>query len=115
MNGNTGWRTLAEPTYGITDERAAIQLPAGTTLNILSTVEDDGSVEVAAYRPDLRDDDPGPEYVTVTASALRFEDTFDQFLADCVADCVEARSLGERLGFQPVQSRTHGYNGQEHR
>ena len=27
----------------------------------------------------------------------------------------ESRSLGERLGFQPIHSRTHGYNGQEHR
>ncbi len=26
-----------------------------------------------------------------------------------------AASLGERLGFQPINSRTHGYNGQEHR
>ena len=24
-------------------------------------------------------------------------------------------SLGQRLSFQPIQSRTHGYNGQEHR
>ena len=25
------------------------------------------------------------------------------------------QSLGQRLGFQPINSRTHGYNRQEHR
>ena len=32
-----------------------------------------------------------------------------------IKDLLENCSLGARLGFQPLNSRTHGYNGQEHR
>ena len=37
------------------------------------------------------------------------------FTREACQEAIEALPLGQRLGFKPIQSRTHGYNGQEHR
>jgi hypothetical protein len=70
----SGWRTLAEPTYGIAGDGQAMKLAAGTEIQLANAVQPNGSVEVVA-RPEGGTNDFGMYIdVTVTASALRFDD-----------------------------------------
>src|SRR5262249_54134707 len=62
----------------------------------------------------VRCDDFGVDFSTGSGDAMRI---LAQEIAEAIAGGmlnIEA-SLGARLGFQPIHSRTHGYNRQEHR
>lgn len=83
---SNGWRTLAMPTYGVSngetpeDRKRGVTalLPAGTKVdviwsgdefNMLSAPLGPGTVEIAAFRPG----DEDPTFWYATAAALRFE------------------------------------------
>jgi hypothetical protein len=73
----TGWRTLAEPTYGVTVFGEAMRAPAGTGVRPLTSGEVDGWELQVLGDPGtdivLADDIEGNDVLYVTAAALRFE------------------------------------------
>lgn len=72
MNRNTGWRTLAEPTYGVRESGLAELVPAGTRLKLMDRIPE----MVAIAGADMALERTGPDGAAawyVTASALRFE------------------------------------------
>ncbi len=64
-----GWRTLAEPTYAVTYEGEARELPAGLRVERVDGFPAWDGTEGWAFI----DGDGSATYAYVTASALRFE------------------------------------------
>jgi len=65
----TEWRTLAEPTYGVTYEGQARRLEAGMNVEVIDQFPGwDGTQGVAFI-----DEDGHATYIYLAASALRFE------------------------------------------
>lgn len=98
MSDQLIWVRRSQPTpagYYSTDGKWAI-LPerGGHTWELCEVVDPDGGYELF-------------EFCDTVAEAKR--------IAQWQADKESGASLGECLGFQPINSRTHGYNGQEHR
>jgi hypothetical protein len=69
----SGWKTLAEPTYGVTGTGIAVLIPAGSEIEILGPSDGlPGTVEAVARREDRAAERDEYSDVLVTESALRF-------------------------------------------